>query len=99
MKARFSDHPLSAKTLPKIYITKFPHTQICLSKQRPLHIILLWPLQSNKYTLFRVESAEFTFIAPFVAIALNDTAVKNVHMQQNDTRNKDSPMPAIPTIL
>ena len=48
---------------------------------------------------FYSSRIDFTFIAPFVAIALNDTAVKNVHEQQNATRNKDSPTPAIPTIL
>lgn len=40
-----------------------------------------------------------TFIAPFVAIALNDNEVKKVHRPQNATSTKDSPMPAIPTIL
>lgn len=40
-----------------------------------------------------------TFIAPLVAIALNDTEVRNVHKPQKATSNSDSPMPAIPTIL
>jgi hypothetical protein len=40
-----------------------------------------------------------TFIAPFVAIALNDTPVKNVHVPQKVTRTSDCHMPPIPTIL
>lgn len=40
-----------------------------------------------------------TFIAPLVAIALNDIAVRKVHKPQNETKNSDSAIPAIPTIL
>lgn len=41
----------------------------------------------------------YTFIAPLVAIALNDIAVKKVHKPQNDTSISESPMPPMPTIL
>jgi hypothetical protein len=44
-------------------------------------------------------NAQHTFIAPFVAMALNDKPVKNVHAPQNDTKTSDCHMPAIPTIL
>ena len=40
-----------------------------------------------------------TFIAPLVAIALNDIEVKNVQEPQKATSMRPSPMPAIPTIL
>lgn len=40
-----------------------------------------------------------TFIAPFVAIALNDIAVKNVHAPHNATKTRDCHTPPIPTIL
>lgn len=40
-----------------------------------------------------------TFIAPFVAMALNDIPVKNVHAPQNETKTSDCHTPAIPTIL
>lgn len=40
-----------------------------------------------------------TFIAPLVAIALSDIAVKNVQEPQKATSKSDSLMPAIPTIL
>lgn len=40
-----------------------------------------------------------TFIAPFVAIALNDIPVKKVHIPHNEIKTSDPPMPAIPTIL
>ena len=42
---------------------------------------------------------QHTFIAPFVAMALNDKAVKNEHAPQNETKTSDCHMPAIPTIL
>ena len=52
---------------------------------------------------FRVRlirlNGHYTFMAPLVAIALNDTAVRKVHEPQKATSNSDSPMPAMPTIL
>lgn len=41
----------------------------------------------------------YTFMAPLVAIALSEIPVRKVHKPHNATNNKDSPMPAIPTIL
>lgn len=40
-----------------------------------------------------------TFIAPFVAIALNDIPVKKVHEPQKATNKSASPIPDMPTIL
>ena len=40
-----------------------------------------------------------TFIAPLVAMALNDIPVRKVHVPHNVTNNSESAMPAIPMIL
>lgn len=46
-----------------------------------------------------ITEARITFIAPFVAIALKDIVVKNVHMPQSNTNTRPCPIPAMPTIL
>ena len=44
-------------------------------------------------------NTQHTFIAPLVAMALNDIPVKNVQAPQNETKTSDCHTPAIPTIL
>lgn len=45
------------------------------------------------------QKKRITFIAPFVAIALKDIVVKNVHVPQSNTKTRPCPIPAMPTIL
>lgn len=46
-----------------------------------------------------ITEERITFIAPFVAIALKDIVVKNVHVPQSNTNTRPCPIPAMPTIL
>lgn len=57
----------------------------------------LSPLSS--FTFYLTIKFLFTFMAPLVAIALNDIVVRKVQDPQKATSNNDSPIPAIPTIL
>lgn len=53
----------------------------------------------KELSLTTSSKIQHTFIAPFVAIALNDNPVKNVHAPQNATKISDCHTPPIPTIL
>lgn len=52
-----------------------------------------------KENLGDITEKRITFIAPFVAIALKDIVVKNVHKPQSNTNTRPCPIPAMPTIL
>lgn len=53
----------------------------------------------SSFTFYLTIKFLFTFMAPLVAIALNDIVVRKVQDPQKATSNNDSPIPAIPTIL
>lgn len=57
------------------------------------------PVQEAEMEFMVIVNCTHTFIAPLVAIALNEIPVRKVHKPQIATNNKDCPIPAIPTIL
>lgn len=59
----------------------------------------LWAWIQKLNTKSLQEKKMFTFIAPFVAMALSDIVVKKVQDPQNATNRRPSPMPAMPRIL